>query len=356
MEKLGNHPAVIFVAIVAATAGFVWTVIQIYDYGKKEGWWASPPARPPREVSSYRIPNPTPTFTSTLTTTPPAAPTTTTIPIMISEWKHTLAHECSEVFGAEHGYWCYVPGGTYRIGGWKLDAPSIPMVLKPFWVARYPLTVGQYALFIAEGGYTDERWWTPTGWAWKNKEGYTEPRLWQDGKFNDSRQPVVGGSWYEAMAYCGWLSAQVGQECRLPSAAEWEVAAAYDGKGQRRTYPWGEEKPTPQLAIYEDDGRGGKRDRTAPVGMCVKGMAACGALDMAGNVWEWTGTMWKSYPGRSGPRNVSQDVEPNTCMWLSDGYWWDTDLNSLLCGTYLGLFARDWGNDGGLRLCVSSQK
>lgn len=326
------------IVAIGTIIGIVWTIIQIYAHGKKEGWWASSPAHASHEVSPYQTPS----------------PTSTTIPIMISEWKHTLAHERSQVFGAKHGYWCYVPGGTYRIGGWEPDAPSIPIVLQPFWVARYPLTVGQYALFIAEGGYTNKQWWTPSGWKWKNEKGYNEPRYWQDNKFNDSRQPVVGISWYESMAYCAWLSAQIGERCRLPSAAEWEVAAAYDGKGQRRTYPWGEEKPTPQLAIYRDDGRGGERDRTAPVGTCEKGMAACGAMDMAGNVWEWTGTEWESYPGQSGPQHMPQDVEPVMKMLVYSCGWYTTDIKNLCCGSHNRFIAVDWSFYRGLRLCISS--
>ncbi|MCS6879936.1 MAG: SUMF1/EgtB/PvdO family nonheme iron enzyme [Oscillochloridaceae bacterium] len=71
-----------------------------------------------------------------------------------------------------------------------------------------------------------------------------------------------------------------GHALRLPTAAEWEVAAAWDGGGGYRVYPWGDAPPTPERAIFGDS----RRERPTPVGGCPAGAAACGALDMAGNV------------------------------------------------------------------------
>ncbi|RRR74981.1 MAG: hypothetical protein EI684_05820 [Candidatus Viridilinea halotolerans] len=78
----------------------------------------------------------------------------------------------------------------------------------------------------------------------------------------------------------------------LPSEAEWEAAAAYAGPGARRAYPWGDEAPTLEYAVYDAWQLGAP----APVGLCPAGMAACGALDLAGNVWEWASSSSKAYP------------------------------------------------------------
>jgi formylglycine-generating enzyme required for sulfatase activity len=83
-------------------------------------------------------------------------------------------------------------------------------------------------------------------------------------------------------------------EIRLPSEAEWE-AACYNSATEIPTYPWGNEEPTPDLAIYDQC----NLNEPAPVGICPRGATACGALDMGGNVWEWTTTKSIMYPHRS---------------------------------------------------------
>jgi formylglycine-generating enzyme required for sulfatase activity len=73
-------------------------------------------------------------------------------------------------------------------------------------------------------------------------------------------QPVIDVNWYEATAFCAWLTEQpgdalpAGYALRLPTEAEWEASAAWDGRGGRRPYPWGAAEPTPELAIYDASG------------------------------------------------------------------------------------------------------
>ena len=107
----------------------------------------------------------------------------------------------------------------------------------------------------------------------------------EDRRFNDNDHPVVGVSWYDAKAYCLWLSLveSKGKEdnlYRLPNEAEWEWAAG----GGEREYPWGSKpSPTPDYANYN----GSKTESTSPVGSYPKGATPDGLYDMAGNVWEW---------------------------------------------------------------------
>jgi formylglycine-generating enzyme required for sulfatase activity len=113
---------------------------------------------------------------------------------------------------------------------------------------------------------------------------------------------VIGVSWYEGWAFCAWLTAQLanvlpdGYAVQLPTEAEWEAAAAYDEAMQRHTYPWGDTpEPTPEHAIFKDE-QGNNLDAPTPVGVCPAGAAACGALDMGGQVWEYCRSSHDAYP------------------------------------------------------------
>ena len=106
-----------------------------------------------------------------------------------------------------------------------------------------------------------------------------------DKRFNKDEQPVMDVTWYAARAYCLWLSliesgGTNDHLYRLPTEMQWEYAAV--GK-ESRTYPWGEQKPTSNLANYNNNEGG-----TTPVGRYPEGATPEGLYDMAGNVWEWT--------------------------------------------------------------------
>jgi sulfatase modifying factor 1 len=119
-----------------------------------------------------------------------------------------------------------VPGGTFLMGsetGRSDERPVHRVTLRPFLLARTPVTNAQYALYVAESG--------------------TPPRFWDDPRFNAPKQPVVAVSWEEAVAYCRWLSARTGLPLRLPTEAEWEWAARGAHPDASPRYPWGDEPP-----------------------------------------------------------------------------------------------------------------
>ncbi len=221
------------------------------------------------------------------------------IPVSSAEWHASLQNPSTTFTATGDHYWRYVPAGRYRIGGWDDGKASAEHDLTPFWIARLPITVAQFARFVSEG-YREDTHWTPNGLTWR--EDRTAPRLWGDSRYSGANQPVIGETWYEATAFCHWLTAQLtavlpaNHELRLPTEVEWEVAAAYDGTAMQRTYPWGEEEVTPERAVYD----AWKLNAPASVGLCPAGAAACGALDMVGNVWEWTASSHKGYPAQSG--------------------------------------------------------
>lgn len=275
------------------------------------------------------------------------------MPVTVAAWQ-TKLEQRNTTFGQPQGYWCYVPAGRYQIGGWDKGERAAMLTLPAFWIARAPITVAQYAAFVAEGyGDAAERWWTPEGWQWKQERQYQQPRLWDDPRYNGANQPVIGVTWYEATAFCAWLSERLadvlpaGYGLRLPTEAEWEVAAAYDAQGQRRPYPWGGAEPTPDLAIYDAS----KLDRPAPVGCCPAGAAACGALDMVGNVWELASSSYRAYPDKAAQEEKDFTAGDWDVPWR--GGSWGQDSTGVRCG------ARNWDRPGnsdyfqGFRVVVS---
>ncbi len=184
--------------------------------------------------------------------------------------------------------WLPVTAGrvTLEQGGY-LSKKDTTFDVAAFEIAKYPLTNAQYRLFVEAGGYRERRWWTGAGWAWRDEEGVTEPRLWTDAKWNGAAYPVVGVSFYEAVAYCQWLSEATGEAVSLPTEQQWQRAAQGDDK---REYPWGKDFDKARCNTRES-GIGRTTEVTAYQG---KGESPFGALDMAGNVWEWTRTVHAS--------------------------------------------------------------
>ena len=198
-----------------------------------------------------------------------------------------------------------VPAGPFTMGTstdpWALDneRPAHTVELPAYWLDTAPVTNAAYQEFIADGGYTDPRWWTPAGLHHREQAGLTAPLFWQrDGdtwlrrRFGRTEpvpgdQPVVHVCWYEADAYARWAGR------RLPSEAEWEKAARLDpATGRSRRYPWGDQDPTADHANL-----GQRHLQPAPAGSYPRGSAPSGARQLIGDVWEWTGSDFEPYPG-----------------------------------------------------------
>jgi len=175
----------------------------------------------------------------------------------------------------------WVPPGEFPMGSKGGDSGESPVrtvrITRGFWLYRTPVTNAQYRKFLEA-----------------NPEP-PEPEYWYNASFNAAEQPVVGVSWEDAAAYCRWA------EGRLPTEAEWEYAARGP---EGRKYPWGNQEPTAELAVFGQDWRTG---RAAPVGSKPAGASWCGALDLAGNVWEWCEDWYDEefYRGRPDP-----DIDP----------------------------------------------
>ena len=200
--------------------------------------------------------------------------------------------------------WVDVPAGEFLFGDDKRTERT-----DAFRIARYPVTNAQYQAFIDAGGYRDERWWK--GPAERVFYGPTEPNWTQPNR------PRTVVSWFQAVAFCRWLSAQLGLEIRLPTEIEWEKAArGTDG----REYPWGDGYRPGFANVDETEANAGSSSlaQTTAVGVYPHVASPCGARDLAGNVWEWcindlddnAGIERKSDADRAGPQDyVRTEIE-----------------------------------------------
>jgi formylglycine-generating enzyme required for sulfatase activity len=232
------------------------------------------------------------------------------------------------------------------------------VTLPAYEIGRYPVTNAEYAFFMQAGGYHDERWWSDAGKLWKQgkpdahdgaiedylqqrtairdygveraakefnwpasrtrywreliamdddaakrraaqifERPFDRPGYWEDPEKNNPAQPVVGVNWFEADAYCNWLSAITGRTFRLAHEQEWEKAA----RGTNGYfYPWGNVFDRARCNSLESHIL-----NTSPVGIFGDGISPFHGHDFSGNVWEWTNDWYQVYAG--GDANASAD-------------------------------------------------
>ena len=198
-----------------------------------------------------------------------------------------------------------VPGGPFIMGTstepWALDneRPAHVVDVAPFFIDTAAVTNGAYLAFIEAGGYDEPRWWSAPGWAHRQASGLTAPQFWERDtgiwwrvRFGvrervPAREPVMHVSFHEAQAYAAWAGK------RLPTETEWEKAARWDpATGRSRRYPWGDEDPEPEHANL-----GQRHLRPAEAGAYPRGASPLGVHQLIGDVWEWTSSRFRGYPG-----------------------------------------------------------
>jgi iron(II)-dependent oxidoreductase len=199
-----------------------------------------------------------------------------------------------------------VPAGEFTMGTstdpWAYDneRPAHRVHVAEFWIDRLPVSNRAHLAFVDDGGYDDERLWSPDGWAWRCREGLAAPLFWRrDGaggwlrrRFGQDEaippdEPVAHVCWYEAQAHARWAGR------RLPTEAEWEKACAHDpATGRSRRFPWGDGPPTSAHANL-----GHRAARPAPLGAYPAGASSYGVEQLIGDVWEWTASDFAAYPG-----------------------------------------------------------
>ena len=251
-----------------------------------------------------------------------------------------------------------IPAGRFIMGSdptkdsqaYKDEQPQHPIELDEYYMARWPVTVGQYRAFVEDSGHET---------SYRGSLGGVD------------NHPVIYVTWHDAMAYCAWLTVALrssdktpevlrgllaqGWQVTLPSEAEWEKAAR---GGDGWVYPWGDTFESTN-ANTRESGFGG----TSPLGCFVHGASSYGIEEMSGNVWEWTRSLWgedlqrtdRTYPYQPGKAKYEDLSAPDSTHRVLRGGAWSGNESFARCAS------RDWvdpngrGNNLGFRvvLCPS---
>jgi formylglycine-generating enzyme required for sulfatase activity len=234
-------------------------------------------------------------------------------------------------------------GDSFLMGDGVLGPNVAQTITEDFSISQFPIINSQFGEFIADGGYTECGYWTTNGWEWKGRTA--QPAFWKDTKFNGPHQPAVGVSWYEAVAFCNWLSAKEGlapaydhsgsvdlkaNGYRLPTEVEWEYAAAKGAPDrEERIYPWGDSWDSRNAVCRVSPA---KASCTAQAGgKSPRGDTPDGLVDMAGNVWEWCSDNSQSdnkiKAGTRVDRYFFRSDAKTEYMVLRGGSWWNDFKN-----------------------------
>jgi len=185
--------------------------------------------------------------------------------------------------------WCEIPAGKATLedvsdtGGTQGGIYDVPA----FAIARYPLTCAQYQVFMdAKDGYRNSKWWQYSEHA---KQWHTANNQLNALAYTDSSLPRTNLSWYDALAFCNWLSARVNRQITLPTEQQWQRAAQGN---DRRKYPWGPTFDKLACNVIES----GIRKPTS-ITKYPAGASPYGVVDMSGNVREWCLTEWGNDSG-----------------------------------------------------------
>jgi len=204
---------------------------------------------------------------------------------------------------------CIIPAGDFLMGSEMSDDPDAFHTESPahrirtsrYAIAKFPVTVGEFACFVRNGGTKPE----------------TRKNVTWEAQLRHPDHPVVCVRWIDAVDYISWLKRLTGQPWRLPTEAEWEKAARWNpskGKGEACIYPWGN-----QFDNQRCNTNASRIRTTTPVDRYPQGVSPYGVWDMAGNVWEWTSSIFRSYPYE--PNDGREDSTSMKHRVLRGGAW-----------------------------------
>ncbi|MEE9354053.1 MAG: SUMF1/EgtB/PvdO family nonheme iron enzyme [Methylococcaceae bacterium] len=297
--------------------------------------------------------------------------------------------------------WVKIPTGEFQMGSADDDEdafddekPTHNVAVDEFNISKFPITNAQFQCFIDADGYDNDRYWkySEAALAWRNGKQAdlsllkdlddklrinweswllqdtqrASPRFWEQRQWNIPNHPVVGISWYEALAYCKWLNECLRQPklpdqpvikgiIRLPSEEEWEYAARGT---QGLIYAWGN-KSDKDKGNYQET----QLERTTSVGLFPPGIAFDGSTniyDLSCNVWEWTQSRWgksinqpdfeyRHWGQQDKDRNDPEPVE----LRVIRGGSWDDDRRDARCASRYRIHPINRINDVGFRVVFS---
>lgn len=188
--------------------------------------------------------------------------------------------------------------GCLDLPGWicnSIEIPSFKAILSPYYIGKYEVRNDEYKYFVVDNGYCDSTLWSEAGWKYIKSENRTRPVDWIEGEepwinrpySNTPDRPINNITWYEAEAYCNWLSKKTGENYTLPTEAQWERTAR--GPDPGRIFPWGNEDDQTKLnnMMYSR--------KLYPVGSFEAGKSYEGCYDMAGNLEEFCSDWYELY-------------------------------------------------------------
>lgn len=300
-----------------------------------------------------------------------------------------------EVITLEHMEFCLVPAGGFNMGCEK-EKHLIEYLDYDYWLSRHPVTNAQFDEFVRAGGYAQNLYWQEAESSGLWKAGKYENRItpndfskeFFNAPYNFSNHPVVGVSWFEALAFTRWLTdiwrnqgiIDKSQSVQLPSEAEWEKAArggqiipdtpkivfamdkAWEGDtfiltnpDPDRKFPWGNEIDTNKANYNETS-----INTTSAVGCFSSGVSPYGCMDMSGNVQEWTKSLWGKdlnnadfkYPYDPNDGREDESASQNTYRVLRGGNFFSNSEH--VCCTHRGKDIPDnYRNNTGFRIVVT---
>ncbi|MCB0031264.1 MAG: SUMF1/EgtB/PvdO family nonheme iron enzyme, partial [Anaerolineales bacterium] len=288
---------------------------------------------------------------------------------------------------------CYVPPGPFWMSEDDEEKGRVYDGLDyGYWLSRYPITNAQFAAFVAAGGYDEGSYWLEAqrvdAWnhgrfkGWRDEQARVGPYRF-GAPFDIANHPVVGVSWYEAVAFCRWLSEQLNLpaewQVQLPSEPEWEKGARgglkvpvdplilgwakvlgdlapetvqRDNPAPRRSLPWLASNLVADLS-EQDANFGEKIGTTAAAGCYPRNRSPYGIVELIGNVWEWTRSQDGPLPYtiQDGREDFSK-VTDESWLRLRGGDWYSAPERQR-CGARDWLNPFDWFNDLGFRIVLS---
>ncbi|MBM4422551.1 MAG: formylglycine-generating enzyme family protein, partial [Chloroflexi bacterium] len=254
----------------------------------------------------------------------------------------------------------YVPAGTFEMGSNEGDSDEQPVhavTLDAFWIDQTEVTSAMFRIFVEATGYetdAEKAGWSyvfnPSSASWEQTNGadWAHPRGPSSGLSGLEKHPVINVSWNDATAYCEWA------DRRLPTEAEWEKAARGD---DGRKYPWGNGNVAGNLLDFADSNLNVDwADKTvddgyqftAPVGSYPDGASPYGALDIAGNVWEWVNDWYSENYYNTSPTENPPGPSSGDYRVLRGGSWYNEARNVRASGR-LRFFPDFGGYDLGFR-------
>lgn len=280
--RRGWLPLLAVLALLAAAAALAWYSGLARPLIEGSPLAALAPVTPSPSATATATPTQTPTPTATATATPLAPAIATPLPAIGAA---PLGPGTPAFRLADGAVMLFVPAGVFQMGTSDTRRatnaqPQHAVQLSDYWIDRTEVTNAQYALCV--------------------EAGICQPPI--DARYFSNpaydAHPVSYVAYDDAAKFCLWLSIETSQPVGLPTEAQWEKAAAWDpATNSAGLYPWGDDRPTVDLLHFDGNSLG----TTEPVGAFPDGVSPYGALDMAGNVWEWVADWFDAdYYKRSG--------------------------------------------------------